>query len=111
MSMTQVFNFEMQRGDTPVLQAFLRDSDTNALVNDPAATYKLTARASRNADAALFEIGPLPQYAAGEGRLPIPTGATSGFTYHRVIYYEVEAVESNGNATTPLKGRITVWVR
>lgn len=108
---TQIYNFDMQRGDTPVLQAFLRDKDTNALVNDPGCQYRLTARATRYTDTAVFTVGPLPQFAAGEGRLPIPGGATSPFTYHRVLYYEVEATETNGNVTTALKGRITVWAR
>ena len=103
-------NFEMRRGDTPVVVAFLKDQN-DTLVNDATAQYKLAARATRKAaDPAVFEVGPIAQFAAGEGRLPIPTGATSGFTDDRVLYYDVQVVETNGNVTTLLEGKITVLV-
>lgn len=106
--MAQVFNFEMRRGDTPVVVGFLRD-ENGALVNDVTAQYKLVARAKRDAaDPAVFTVGPVAQFAAGEGRCPIPAGATSGFTYDRRLYYDMQVVETNGNVTTLLVGTITV---
>lgn len=107
--MAQIMNFEMRRGDTPVVVGFLKDQN-DAPVNDVAAQYKLTARATRDATGApIFEVT-TPQFAAGEGRCPIPTSATSGFTYDRVLYYDMQVVESNGNVTTLLVGTITVLV-
>lgn len=105
----QIENFEMQRGDTPVIVAYNRD-ENNALVNDPAASFKLVARNKRgDPDPPVFQVT-TPQYAAGEGRLPIPISATSGFTYDRVLYYDVQVQESNGNVNTLIGGTITVWV-
>jgi len=102
-------DIEMRRGDTPVVVAYLKDQN-DVLVNDVTAQYKLTARNTRNAaDPPVFSVGPIAQYAAGEGRLPIPTGATSVFTDDRVLYYDVQVVETNGNVTTLLEGRLTVW--
>lgn len=106
--MAEILNFEMRRGDTPTIVGYLRDQN-DALVNDVGAQYKLTARASRDASAPIvFEVGPVAQYAAGEGRCPIPVGATSGFTYDRVLYYDMQCQESGGNVTTLLVGTITV---
>lgn len=101
-------NIEMRRGDTPVVVAFLKD-ENGAPVNDVTAQYKLQARVTRAAvDPAVFTVGPLAQFAAGEGRLPIPANATSGFTDDRVLYYDVQVVETNGNVTTLLEGTLTV---
>jgi hypothetical protein len=103
-------DFEMRRGDTPTVVGYLRD-ENGALVNDPTAQYKLTARASRSSTASvIFEVGPVTQHAAGEGWCPIPTFATSGFTRDRILYYDMQCVESGGTTTTILEGRITVKV-
>lgn len=108
--MTQILNFEMRRGDTPTIRGFLKD-ENGALVNDPTAQWKLTGRVTRNAaDPVLFEVGPSAQFATGEGRCPIPTSATSGFTYDRVVYYDMQVTETNGNKHTVLAGKITVLV-
>jgi hypothetical protein len=106
---TKTMNFTMRRGDTPVVEANLLD-ENRALVNDPAAQYKLTGRTTRGAATALFEVGPLTQFSAGTARLPIPTGATNTFTYDRKVYYDVQVVEGNGNVSTLLAGVITVLV-
>jgi hypothetical protein len=104
----KILNLEMRRGDTPVLEAELRDENRN-LVNDPAAQYKLTARATRSAaDPPLFEVGPTTQYAPGIGRCGIPVNATSGFTHDRVLFYDLQVVEAGGNVNTLLTGKITV---
>lgn len=106
----KILNVTMRRGDTPVIEANLMD-ENHALVNDAGAQYKLTARATRGATApVVFEVGPLTQFSAGTGRLPIPSSATSGFTYDRKLYYDVDVVESNGNRNTLLVGTITVLV-
>lgn len=106
----KLMNFEMRRGDTPTIEAELRD-ENRALVNDAGAQYKLTARATRSATApVVFTVGPLAQFSAGIGRLPIPTSATSGFTYDRKLYYDVDVIESNGNRNTLLVGTITVFI-
>lgn len=105
----KVLNHTMRRGDTPTFEAELRD-ENRALVNDPGAQYKLTARATRGAATALFEVGPVTQFSPGIARFPIPTGATSGFTYDRKIYYDAQVIETNGNVSTLLEGVITVLV-
>lgn len=105
----KILNHTMRRGDTPVFEAELRD-ENRALVNDPSAEYKLTARTTRGAATALFEVGPMGQFSPGIGRLPIPTSATNTFTYDRKIYYDVQVVEGNGNVSTLLTGVITVLV-
>jgi hypothetical protein len=108
--MTQVFNFEMRRGDTPTLVGYLKDKATQLPVNDPTCEYKLTGRATRSgADPSLFQVI-TTQFAAGEGRCPIPVSATSGFTYDQVVHYDMQAKESNGNVTTVLAGKITVRI-
>jgi hypothetical protein len=104
----KILNFEMRRGDTPVLEAELRDENRN-LIDDAAAQYKLTARATRSAaDPPVFEVGPLPQYAPGIGRCGIPISATSGFTHDRFLFYDLQVVEGNANVNTLLTGTITV---
>lgn len=106
----KILNFTMRRGDTPVVEAELLDENRQR-VNDPAAQYTLMARVTRGASGApLFSVGPVAQFEAGVGRLPIPTGATSSFTYDRKIYYDVQVVEGNGNVNTLLTGVITVLV-
>lgn len=106
----KIFDFTMKRGDTPTIEANLLDENRN-LVNDPTAQYKLVGRATPRHNAeVLFTVGPLAQFSAGTGRLPIPGSATSGFTYSRKVYYDVDVVETNGNRNTLLTGVITVLV-
>lgn len=106
----KILNFEMKRGDTPVVEGELRD-ENRALVDDATAQWLLRARATRTTDAPiLFTVGPLTQFSAGIGRLPIPISATSGFTFDRRIFYDVQVTETNGNVTTVLTGVITVRV-
>jgi len=106
----KLLNHEFRRGDTPVIEADLRD-ENRALVNDPTAQWKLTARATRSATApVVFTVGPLTQFSPGVGRLPIPSAATSGFTYDRKLYYDVQCQETNGNVNTLLVGTLTVFV-
>ena len=106
----KILNFSMRRGDTPTVEAYLRD-ENRQLVADPTSQWKLTARSTpRFEGTELFTVGPLPQYATGTGRLPIPASATSSFTYTRKIYYDVQVTETNGNVTTVLTGYIVVEV-
>jgi hypothetical protein len=103
----EYLDIHMKRGDTPVVRGFLRDENNN-LVNDATASYKLAARVTRDATAEVFSVTTL-QFAAGEGRCPIPTSATSAFTYDRVLYYDMQVTETGGNVTTLLQGKLFVY--
>ena len=106
----KILNHTMRRGDTPVFEANLLDENRN-LVDDPGAQYKLVGRASpRHNATVLFEVGPIAQFSAGTGRLPIPSSATNTFTYSRKVYYDIDVVETNGNRNTLVSGVITVLV-
>lgn len=103
----RTLNWESRRGDTPVIQGFLLDAD-NQPVDDPGAQYTFAARTTPNATGpALIEVT-TAQFAPGEGRCPIPVQATASFTYDRVLWYDLDVVETNGNVTTVLAGRWTV---
>lgn len=102
-------DFSMRRGDTPTVEGELRD-ENNALVDDATSEWKLTARAGPLfTDAEVFSVTSPTQHSPGKGRCAIPISATSGFTYTRVLWYDMQVVETNGNVTTVLDGRITVY--
>lgn len=107
--MAEYLDIEMRAGETPTVVGYLRD-ENGTLVNDPTAQYLLAVRPQKSIEAADIFTVQTSQFAAGEGRCPIPVNATSSFTYDRTLYYTMTVTETNGNQTTLLTGRLRVRV-
>jgi hypothetical protein len=96
----------MYRGDTKVLQATLAD-EADVPINDPGATYKLTARSGYDAATTKF-VKTTTQASAGTANFTISPSDTSGATAPTVWAYDVEVTEAGGRVTTIDRGTLVI---
>lgn len=107
---TLVTDLDMVRGDTGEWTfTFTDDSTPPVPVNDPAATYTMSARVALLDATTVFIAGPFAQSTPGTATMIVTPTMTNALARREIcLYYDVEVVEAGGRTTTIARGHLFV---